>query len=68
MIKRSKIADQSLMKKKKKGNADGTAICIIHVVANAKDKVPGFIEQSRKVQSPCFRIYYMHDLLRVLTF
>ena len=68
LIKRSKMSDQSPVKKKKKGNADGTAICIIHVVANAKDKVSGFTEQSCKVQPPCFRIYYMHDLLRVLTF
>ena len=30
--------------------------------------VSGFIEQYWKVQTPCFRIYYMHDLLRVLTF
>ena len=56
------------MKKKKKGNADGTAVCIIHVVVNAKDKVSGFTEQSQKVQSPCFRLYYMHDFLSVLTF
>ena len=56
------------MKKKKKGNADGTAVCIIHVVVNAKDKVSGFTEQSRKVESPCFRVYYMHDFLSVLTF
>ena len=44
------MSDQSLVKKKKKGNADGTTICIIHVVANAKDKVSGFTEQSQKVQ------------------
>ena len=62
------MTDQSPAKKKKKGNADGTAICIIHVVHNAKGKVSGFTEQSCKVQSPCFRIYYMHDLLCVLTF
>ena len=37
-------------------------------LANAKDKVSGLTEQSWKVQSTCFRIYYMHDLLRVLTF
>ena len=52
----------------KKGNADGTAICIIYVVADAKDKASAFTEQFWKVQPPCFRIYYMHDLLRVLTF
>ena len=37
-------------------------------MANAKDTVSGFTEQSWKVQPQCFRIYYMHDLLRVLTF
>ena len=37
-------------------------------MANTRDKVFGFIEQSWKVQSPCFRIYYMHDLLCVLKF
>ena len=52
----------------KKGNADGTAICIIYVVADAKDKASAFTEQFWKVQPPCFRIYYMHDLLRVQTF
>ena len=62
------MSDQSPVKKKKKGNADGTAICVIHVVANLKDKVSGFTEQSWKVQPPCFRIYYMHDLLCVLNF
>ena len=56
------MSDQSPVKKNKKENADGTAICIIHFVANAKDKVSGLTEQS------CFRIYYMHDLLCVLTF
>ena len=45
-MKRSKMSDQSPVKKKKKGNADGTAICVIHVAANAKDKVSGFTEQS----------------------
>ena len=35
---------------------------------NAKDTVSGFTEQSWKVQPQCFRIYYMHDLLRVLAF
>ena len=35
---------------------------------NAKGTVSGFTEQSWKVQPQCFRIYYMHDLLRVLTF
>ena len=62
------MSDQISVKKKKEGNTDGAAICIIHVVANANDKVSGFTEQPWKVQSPCFRIYYMHDLLRVLTF
>ena len=42
--------------------------CVIHVVANLKDKVSAFAEQSWNVQPPCFRIYYMRDLLRVLTF
>ena len=32
LIKRPKKADQSPVKKKKKENVDGTAICIIHVV------------------------------------
>ena len=68
LIKRSKTSDQSPVKKKRKRNADGMAICIIHVVANPKDKVSGFTEPSWKVQPQCFRIYYMHDLLWVLTF
>ena len=68
LIKWSKMLDQSPVKKKKKANADGTAMCVIHVVANLKDKVSAFAEQSWNVQPPCFRIYYMRDLLRVLTF
>ena len=35
------MSDQSLVKGKKKWNADWTAICIIHVVANEKDKASG---------------------------
>ena len=62
------MSDQSPVKKKKKGNADGATICIIHVVANTKDKVSGFTEQSWKVQPQCFRIYHMHDLLCLMTF
>ena len=50
------MLDQSPLEKKKKGNADGTAIRIIHVVANPKDKVSGFKEHSWKVQPLCFRI------------
>ena len=44
------MSDQISVKKKKEGNTDGAAICIIHVVANANDKVSGFTEQSWKVQ------------------
>ena len=31
LIKRSMLSDQSPVRKKKKGHADGTAMCIIHV-------------------------------------
>ena len=44
LMKRCKMSDQSPVKKKKKGNANGTAIRIISIVANAKDKVSGFTE------------------------
>ena len=37
LIKRSKMSDQSPVKKKKKANADGTAICIIHSLVNTKE-------------------------------
>ena len=45
LIKRSKMSDQSPVKKKKKGNADRTAIYIIHALANTEDKICGFTER-----------------------
>ena len=63
LIKRSKMSDQSLVKKKKKEMRmeQQYASFTLWLMQN------GFTEQSRKVQQ-CFRIYNILDLLCVLTF